>query len=103
MSIFDLVGKLVKKKFGKPEEKTAHERYMELRLEAEEMALQSGVDFRSAYYLPFKPLIEAMGQNNAMRFMDLREEMEKLYVQLSTIEQRHWSLKRDDKDLFSDL
>lgn len=103
MSLFGLVGKVLKKKFGKPEEKTVHERYMEARLAAEEIALSHGVELRDAYKMAYAPLMSSFGPADADRFLDLKEDMDDLYVQLSQIEKRHWSLDRDDKDLFSDL
>lgn len=103
MSIFGLVGKVLKKKFGKPEEKTVHEQYMELRLAAEELALSHGSDFRKLYKKSFRDMSDEIGREDAATFFTYRADMEKLFVRLSQIEQRHWSVERDDKDLFGDL
>lgn len=98
--IFGLVGKLVKKKWGKPEAVDVHDQYMTLKLQVEEMALGEGIRFKELYLMGDVDAYKLLGFERSQQLKTLREQMSKLYTQLQPHEQAHHALDRGDEDLF---
>lgn len=100
MSIFDLVGKVIKKKFGQPKEDDLHTQYLKLKLEIEEMALQEGLNFKDLYMMGEVDSYRLLGREKNSRLVSARDQMSLIFPKLEPHERAHHSLTRGDEDLF---
>lgn len=98
--IFGLVGKLVKKRFGKEPKLDAGQQYAALKLEIEEMAMAEGYRFKQLYLMGEADSYRLLGRERHDRLCQLREEMSQLYLQLESHERAHHALDRSNEDLF---
>lgn len=106
MSIFGLVKKAWKVKFGKKEEeldRTVHDEYMETRLIAEDLTRSHGIEFHLAYGMSHIQLESNLNVPDAELFISYKRKMDKLFPSLTPLQQNHWAKANREGQLFGAL